>query len=118
LAEIIEEEGYLTGQINFILTYDEKLLNLNKEFLSRNYFTDIITFDYSERGKLKGDIFISVDRVIENAEKYKVPDYEELLRVFVHGVLHMMGYRDKNTDEKKKMRTMENYYLGKIIPNV
>ena len=108
----------MTGQINFILTYDEKLLNLNKEFLSRDYFTDIITFDYSERGKLKSDIFISVDRVIENAEKYQVSAHKELLRVFAHGVLHMLGYRDKSKDEKKEMRTRENYYLGKIIRDV
>ena len=105
----------MPGKISIVLTSDEKLLNLNREFLMKDYITDIITFEYSEQGKIEGDLFISVERVIENADKYKVPYWNELMRVFVHGVLHLLGYNDKRRDEKSEMKKKENYYLEKLL---
>ena len=105
----------MPGRISIVLTSDEKLLNLNKEFLGKDTLTDIITFEYSEQGKIEGDLFISVERVVENAKKYKVSYWEELMRVFVHGVLHLLGYNDKRRDEKSEMTEKENYYLDKFM---
>jgi len=104
LEKVIIEEGYVPGKISIVLTSDEKLLNLNMEFFKKDYLTDIITFEYSEKGKIAGDIFISIERVVENAGKYKVSYREELMRVFVHGVLHLLGYNDKRRDEKSEMK--------------
>ena len=106
----------MPGKICIVMTSDEKLLNLNMEFFKKDYLTDIITFEYSEQGKIDGDIFISVERVVENAGKYKVSYQEELMRVFVHGVLHLLGYNDKRRDEKSEMKEKEDYYLDKFIP--
>jgi rRNA maturation RNase YbeY len=90
-------------------------LTLNQEHLKHDYYTDIITFDYSTETYIAGDLFISIDRVLENASVEKVPFDEELHRVVYHGLLHLLGYNDKNQEEIRTMRSKENYYLTKLF---
>ncbi len=100
-------------QLTFIFTSDEQLLHINREFLKHDTYTDIITFQYSEDPKtLESDVFISIDRVKENAAQLNVPFYEELHRVMIHGVLHLIGYNDKTASQKREMRKLENHYLA------
>ena len=108
ITRIISSEGCELGQLDFVFCDDEKLLSINREYLEHDNYTDIITFDYSEGSVLSGDILISIDRVKENAEEFKVSFFEELLRVMSHGVLHLAGYADKNDVEKKLMRKKED----------
>ena len=112
LKDLIMLEHASPGQINIVLTSDNNVLELNKKYLSRNYHTDIITFDYTENQIIAGDLFISVTRVKENSEKFDVPFKKELKRVIVHGVLHLLGYGDSNQKEKSLMRKMEDHYLS------
>ena len=99
--------------INYIYTSDEYLLRLNREYLNHNTFTDIITFDQStQKDQIEGDIYISIDRIKENAKSLTVPFIEELHRVMIHGVLHLMGYGDKTESERQVMRKKENHYLA------
>jgi rRNA maturation RNase YbeY len=113
LKDLILQERANPGQINIIFTTDSNLLELNNKFLSRNYLTDIITFDYSENQMIAGDLFISVPRVKENAIKFEVTFKKELKRVIVHGILHLLGYGDSNESEKSLMRKLEDNYLLK-----
>ncbi|NTW34299.1 MAG: rRNA maturation RNase YbeY, partial [Bacteroidetes bacterium] len=104
--------------LSFIFCNDSFLLNLNKNYLNHNTFTDIITFDYTEGDLISGDIFISLDRVEENAIKYKLPFNEELFRVIAHGILHLIGYADGTNAERLGMRAKENdclFIWSKII---
>ena len=117
IKEVIEEEKRNTGQINIILSTDAYLLKLNKKHLSKNYYTDIITFDYSELELLNGDLFISVERVRENAVKYEATEEEEMLRVIIHGILHLLGYDDSNDEERQAMRKKEDLCLRKYHPD-
>jgi rRNA maturation RNase YbeY len=94
---------------------DDELLELNKEHLSHDYYTDIITFDFTEGKALGGDLFISVERVKDNAKTLQVSFEEELHRVCYHGVLHLLGYNDKSATEISIMRDKENYYLTKLF---
>lgn len=111
----IKTEKKKPGELCFIFCGDNYLLELNKTHLNHNTYTDIITFDYSkETGDISGDIFISIDRVKENAKKFNVAFENELHRVMIHGVLHIMGYKDKGVAAKKKMTQMENKYLKLI----
>lgn len=114
VIETIQLENFdKLGPLNFIFCGDEFLLNMNKSYLQHNTYTDIITFDNSTKeSEISGDIFISVDRISENASKYKVPFNEELHRVIVHGVLHLCGYLDKSTTEKSVMRSKEDKFLS------
>ena len=113
IIKAAENEGFKIVSINYILTNDNILLQLNKEYLHHITLTDIITFDLSESsGEITGDIYISVDRARENAREYKVRLHEELKRLMVHGVLHLMGYKDKTTEEKIQMRAREEFYLS------
>jgi probable rRNA maturation factor len=105
---VIEKEKRLAGIISYIFTDDESLLKINEQYLNHHTYTDIITFDYSEAKTLSGDIFISIDRVKDNAAKYNVTFEEELLRVMVHGILHLCGYNDKTKVDSNKMRAKEN----------
>ncbi|MER3375785.1 MAG: rRNA maturation RNase YbeY [Allomuricauda sp.] len=107
ISRILKSEGFQIGQLDYVFCSDEFLLTLNKEYLNHDTFTDIITFDYSSGKTISGDIFISSERVIENAETYGVPFENELLRVMGHGVLHLMGYGDKTDSEKQLMRIKE-----------
>ena len=117
LKDLIVQEHGCPGQINIVLTSDNNVLELNKKYLSRNYLTDIITFDYTENQVIAGDLFISVTRVRENSEKFHVPFKMELKRVLVHGVLHPLGYGDGTKREKSLMRQMEDRYLT-ISPEI
>ena len=99
------------GDINVIFCSDNYILDVNMKYLQHDYFTDIITFDYCEGKVLSGDLFISVDSVRENSIEFGTDFEEELHRVIVHGVLHLIGYDDHTEEDKKVMRQKENYYL-------
>ena len=99
--------------LNYIYTSDEYLLKINKEYLNHDTFTDIVTFDQStQKDHIEADIFISIDRIKDNANNLNIPVQEELHRVMIHGVLHLIGFRDKTETEKKEMRKKENHYLA------
>ena len=114
ISSVISSEEFKQGEINYIFCDDDYLHKLNVEFLRHDSLTDIISFDYTVGKELHGDIFISVDRVKENANKFKVTFDEELNRVMVHGILHFCGFKDKSVDEKKLMREKENEYLSML----
>jgi probable rRNA maturation factor len=112
---IIENERKLPGNINFIFCDDETLLEYNRNYLRHDTLTDIITFDYSDiMNNVSGDIFISKERVDDNAHELNIPSNIELLRVICHGVLHLVGYKDKNGMQKEIMRGREDFYLEKF----
>ncbi|HEY0092128.1 MAG TPA: rRNA maturation RNase YbeY [Flavobacterium sp.] len=108
ITAIIVSEGKKEGEINYVFCDDEYLHNINLEYLKHDELTDIISFDYSVGNELHGDIFISIERVRENALEYNVSEVDELNRVMAHGVLHYCGYKDKSTDESEAMRRKEN----------
>lgn len=111
LSKVIQLENCKEGDINYIFCDDNYLYNLNVEFLNHDTYTDIISFDYSVGKELHGDIFISTERVKENAENFNQTYEDELRRVMVHGILHYCGYKDKSEDQAKTMRDKENHYL-------
>lgn len=111
LKAVAESEGKRLGDIGIIFCSDNYLLNVNKEYLKHNYFTDIITFDYTEGDKLSGDLFISIDSVRSNAAFYEQEFHVELRRVIVHGLLHLMGYDDHSDEDITQMRAKENAAL-------
>lgn len=112
LKETIENEGFRLGDINYIFCSDEQLLDINIQYLNHDYYTDIITFDYKENHIISGDIFISTDRVKENAIINNEEFDDELNRVLVHGILHIIGYKDKMDEDIKLMREKENTYIN------
>ena len=112
ISYIIDNEGVTKENIVIVFCSDSFLLDLNKKHLNHDYFTDIITFSYTTLDRISGDLFISVDRVKENALKEGVSFERELERVVYHGVLHLCGYNDKTPEEIKEMRSKENYYLN------
>lgn len=99
------------SEITYILTTDQEVLHLNQQYLDHDYYTDILTFERTEGALLSGDVYISLDRVRENAKKFDVSFDEELRRVMIHGLLHMIGYSDSEQEEKKKIRVAENEAL-------
>lgn len=111
IADCIKENEFEVGELNYIFCDDEYLHKINIEFLKHDTFTDIISFDYTMGKLISGDIFISVPRVKENADKFNVSFQEELHRVIIHGILHYMGYKDKTDNEKQLMRDKENNCL-------
>lgn len=112
ISKVILEENCNEGDINYIFCSDEYLHKINLEFLNHDTLTDIISFDYSVGKQLHGDIYISVDRVTENASDYGTEFNDELDRVIIHGILHYCGYKDKTNEEEKLMRAKEDYYLS------
>jgi len=114
LSKTILSEKKKEGKISYVFVSDEDLLKINKEFLKHDSYTDIITFDYAEEKQLHAEIFISIDRVRENAEKLKIEFESELRRVMVHGVLHLCGYKDKKKEEKELMRKKESAALKRF----
>ncbi len=109
LRNIASSEGFSIIELNYIFCTDEYLYNINLEYLKHDTYTDIITFDNSEKkGKIEGDIFVSIERIRDNAADSKIEFDTELKRVLSHGLLHLMGYRDKTKEEKNTMRLMEN----------
>ena len=112
ITKSVLKEGAAIGDINIIFCDDAFLLIKNKKYLNHSSLTDILTFDFSTGKSISGDIFISTERVKENATKYKVPFKDELNRVLIHGVLHLLGYKDKTEKEKQIMRKKEDFYLS------
>lgn len=109
----IESEGYKLNELNFIFCSDQYLLQINQQYLDHDTYTDIVTFDNSEKeGIIEGDIFISIDRVRENAIKFNSGEVNELHRVMIHGALHLLGYQDKKAENKKIMTAREDHYLS------
>lgn len=113
-TEILHSEKRSEGDINFIITTDEKIRDINIEFLEHNYFTDVITFNYNAGKIVSGEIYISIETIRSNAEEYSVTLTNELTRVMIHGVLHLVGYDDKSEEDKVVMRKMEDFWLKKI----
>ena len=112
ISSCVNSYGFTEGEINYIFCDDEYLLKLNIEFLEHDTFTDIISFDYTLGKLISGDIFISVERVLENAKKFGQPIESELNRVMIHGILHYLGFKDKSESDKQKMRLEEDKCLG------
>lgn len=111
IKQVIEAKGKKTGNITYIFCDDEYLLEVNKQYLKHDYYTDVITFDYVENDLISGDIFISTDRVRENALAFGSSETEELHRVIIHGALHLLGLKDKSEKEASQMRQAENEAL-------
>lgn len=116
LADTIHSEGFGLKELTYIFCTDAYLLNINQQYLHHDTYTDIITFDNSDgEDMVIGDIFISIERIRENALKFEVSETTELHRVMVHGALHLIGYKDKSAAAKKKMTQKEDFYLAKRI---
>jgi rRNA maturation RNase YbeY len=111
-GRVVTDAGKKGGVIDIIITNDEKVYEINTEFLGHDYYTDIITFNYNEGSLLNGEIYISEPRVRENAMKYGSTFGAEIRRVIFHGILHLCGYDDRTEGEKKKMSEMEEMYLA------
>jgi len=114
ILECINERNKISGDLNFIFTSDKYLLAINRQYLQHDYYTDIVTFDYCVENTISGDIYISVDRVKDNAVEYNQSFNQELHRVIIHGVLHLLGLKDHSEEEKIQMRNAENLCLEKI----
>lgn len=115
LYKILREYNFKAKKINYILLNDEEIKEINVKYLQHDYYTDVIGFDNGNEGIIDADIFISFDRVKENALKYGVSETEELYRVMIHGLLHMVGENDKTNEERRQMKAAEEKYL-KIVP--
>jgi probable rRNA maturation factor len=111
IKNVIKHNKKKVGELQYIFCTDLELLDINLQFLNHDYFTDIITFDYSIGKTVAADIYISLDRIKENAQKNKVIISEELHRVMIHGILHLIGFKDKKAEEKQKMRLLEDKFL-------
>lgn len=114
IKNAVNSLGYTVGDLNVIFCSDEHLKEINIKYLNHDYYTDIITFDYSEKSLINGDLFISADRIKENSSINKVKFIVELYRVIIHGVLHLCGFNDKTSAEKKKIREKEDHLLSLI----
>jgi rRNA maturation RNase YbeY len=112
---LFKREKKKLGSVNYIFCSDKRLLQINREFLRHDYYTDIITFDLSEKGFVQAEIYISLDRVRDNARLLGISIKSELHRVIIHGALHLCGYNDKNPADVKKMRSREDYYLSQYF---
>jgi len=114
ILDCIHSEGKTLTNLNYIFCSDEYLYQINLQYLKHDYYTDVITFPYEGEG-IEGDIFISLDRVNDNARRLKIDPHVELRRVIIHGVLHLIGFRDKTDQEAKQMRTKEDEYLNRYL---
>ena len=117
IKTIAADYGKKVGELSYLFCDDQKILEMNRHYLQHDYFTDIITFDYSEGNSIAGDIIISLETVRSNSQKYQTPFEKELRRVIIHGVLHLCGLRDKNKKEQKEMREAEDKALFLLISN-
>lgn len=115
LKDIIVSEGKKLGEINYIFCDDEYLLKVNQDYLQHDYYTDIITFDYVKGKTISGEIFVSLQRISDNASTLSKNYEEELRRVLAHGILHLCGYKDKTEEEEQLMRSKEDLYIAKYI---
>ena len=115
IKDTIVAEGYRLKELNYVFCSDAYLLTMNQQYLDHDTYTDIITFDNSEtEGAIIGDIFISIERIRENAAKFLVGEAEELNRVIIHGALHLLGYKDKTKTDKELMTKKEDFYLAQV----
>lgn len=116
LHDSAQQEGSDIASLSFVFCSDNYLYDMNVEYLNHDTLTDVITFQYSEpeASEIEGDIFISIDRIKENATQFQVSFEQELYRVMVHGTLHLLGYGDKSTEEKQLMTEKENFYLNQL----
>lgn len=112
ITDSIQAENKSIGEINYIFCSDDYLLNLNQEYLNHDTFTDIITFNYVKDETISGDLFISIDRIHENAKTAQVDFEHELHRVMIHGILHLIGYDDKSPSDAQEIRAKEDFYLA------
>jgi len=112
LSAVAVREGYALGDLTYVFCTDDELRDINKRFLQHDYYTDVITFDYTQDKMASGDVFISIDRVNENAQTLGYQFVDELHRVLVHGLLHLMGYKDDTVASKNEMRSLEDLYLS------
>jgi probable rRNA maturation factor len=112
ISEAVSAENKIVGPLNFILCSDNYLLNINKDFLNHDFFTDVVSFDYTVGNQISGDIFISMDRVKENAQEFGYSLKDELHRIIIHGLLHLLGYSDKMRSLKAIMKDKEDFYLS------
>ncbi len=115
LSSIISQEGYNEGEVSIVFCDDEYLHKLNVEFLDHDTLTDVISFDYSIGKEIHGEIFISIERVRENANEFSQTFEAELSRVMAHGMLHYCGYKDKSTTDAATMRSKEEFYLQQRV---
>lgn len=115
LKDIIVSEGKKLGEINYIFCDDQYLLKVNQDYLQHDYYTDIITFDYVKGKTISGEIFVSLQRISDNASTLSKNYEEELRRVLAHGILHLCGYKDKTEQEEQLMRSKEDFYIAKYI---
>ena len=111
IKQVVAGEGKKTGNLCYIFVSDEYLLDMNRKYLQHDYYTDIITFDESTGNRISGEMYVSIDTVRSNAEYYHADFRNELLRVMVHGVLHLCGYQDKTTKQRQEMRAAETKYI-------
>ncbi len=114
IKQVVESYDFKTGDLSYIFCSDEKILEVNRQFLQHDYYTDIITFDYDEDGVVSGDMYISVDTVKTNSEQFAPSFVRELHRVIIHGVLHLCGLKDKAPEDEKKMRAAEDKALAML----
>lgn len=114
LADLIKMNEKEVGEINFIFINDEELLKINIEFLQHDFFTDVITFDYGKDEQVNGEIYMSIERIRENATKNNVSVQEEIYRVAAHGLLHLLGFKDGSSEEKIEMREQEDNFLKRM----
>lgn len=114
IKDIASKHGKTIGEIAYVFCDDAKILEVNRQYLGHDYYTDIITFDYCEDDKLSGDIFISLDTVKSNSVIYGTDYYDELTRVIIHGILHLCGYKDKSDDESRAMRALEDAAIAAL----
>lgn len=112
IKQCIKSEDYKTGCISFIFCSDNYLLELNKKYLGKDYYTDVLSFDFSNKKEINADIYISIERIKDNATKRKISVEIEIKRIIIHGILHLMGYNDKKESERNQMKKKEEFYLS------
>ncbi len=112
---VLISRGFNLGEINYIFCSDDLIIEVNNQYLNHDYYTDIITFDYTDLKTVNSDIYISIDRIKENAKIFKEPYLKEFYRVLIHGILHLTGQNDKTEKQAKEMRKLENFYLEKYF---
>jgi rRNA maturation RNase YbeY len=114
IKDVVSHYQKRVGEISYVFCSDEEILRINKQYLNHDYYTDIITFDYSEKEIISGDLFISLDTVKSNSEQFGTDYLEELHRVLIHGILHLCGFKDKSSEDEKVMREKENEALSSL----